>query len=67
MYRVIERRRDKENGIEARLAKIDQGYSVGTWDLEEEEYYPTLRIFPYTLEGALGKARAYFDEYVSTA
>jgi hypothetical protein len=64
MYRIIETHTDKENGVEARLAEIDTGYSVGTWDLDCEEYYPYVRIFPFSLEGSLEKAKTYFSQYI---
>ena len=63
MYQIIKTHTDEENGIEARLAKIDNGYSVGTWDLDAEEYYPSLRVFKFSLENALKMAEAYFEEY----
>jgi len=62
MYEVIKSVTDNENGIEARLAKIEDGYTVGVWDLDCEQYYPPLTLFKYSLENALEKAAARFDK-----
>ena len=64
MYRIIKVYTVESNGLEARLAEIDTGYSVGTWDLDCEEYYPPLHIFPHSGEGAIEKATAYFERYI---
>jgi len=64
VYCVIKAHAEEGSGLEARLAEIDTGYSVGTWDLDCEEYYPPLRIFPHSVEGALEKATAYFERYI---
>lgn len=65
MYEIIKAHTDEANGIEARLVKMDSGYSVGAWDLDARGYYPGLRIFPYSLDDALEKAQAYFSRYIA--
>jgi len=45
--------------IEARIARIDSGYTVGTWDLDAEEYYPPIHVFP-----SYEKAVEYFGKYI---
>lgn len=59
MYKILKSQTDTENGVEARLAKIPSGYTVGVWDLDAGEYY-SLVIFPYSMGNALEKAEAAF-------
>ena len=66
MNQIIDKATDEENGIEARLVETPNSYTVGTYDLDEGEYYPSMRIFPFTLEDALGKATAFFQKYVES-
>lgn len=64
MYQIVKVHTDNENGVEARLARIDNGYSVGMWDLDCEAYYPGLRIFPFSLENSLEMATEYFEQCI---
>jgi len=65
LYHIIKKHTDDANNIELRLAKIDNGYSVGVWDLDVEEYYPEIHIFPHTLENALEMAIRFFERYAN--
>lgn len=66
IYIIIRKHSTKEN-TEIRLAEIDQGYSVGVYDLDENQYISNIKIWPNGLRDALKKANRYFSDCVEAA
>jgi hypothetical protein len=64
MYKILQRSKDEESNTEIRLAEIDNGYSIGVFDLDVQEYYPQLIIFK---KHDLEKAKQRFEDIVKKA
>lgn len=63
---IIKKYTDNENGIESRIVKTERGLVVGIWDIEENESYGNVIIFPYDMIDNEKKAYEYFDKINSS-
>lgn len=60
--RILKRNTDKKNGIESRLVETERGLVVGIWDIEENESYGDVIIFPFDMDDHENKAHDYYNK-----
>ena len=65
MDKILKRVQDKEANIEARLIQTERGHVFGVFDLDEQVYCPSMRIFETKKGDSLKKATTYFEEQVA--
>jgi len=54
--KILSRTIDTKAKVEARLIETEKTYAVGVFDLDAQEYYPPLQIYPKSIPLALEKA-----------
>lgn len=63
---IIKVQTDTDNGIELRLVKTPRGLVVCVWDIDCDEPYEGMKIFPYENDNYENVAHEYFETMKSS-